>query len=142
MDTCRLLTFTGCVVITGRSRTQSRARARRMSRAFAFQVCGASTSFVTRRTGPALPTAARRSVSRGVPFPITNRAFSFTDPRGRDHARVDTMATRSSQSGTEAPAFTFGLLADIQYADVDDKPNFTGTQWRRYRNSLSWRRMR
>ena len=136
MDTCRLLTFTGCVVITGRSRTQSRARARRMSRAFAFQVCGASTSFVTRRTGPALPTAARRSVSRGVPFPITNRAFSFTDPRGRDHARVDTMATRSSQSGTEAPAFTFGLLADIQYADVDDKPNFTGTQWRRYRNSL------
>ena len=35
-----------------------------------------------------------------------------------------------------APAFTFGLLADIQYVDVDDKPNFTGTQWRQYRNAL------
>ena len=45
------------------------------------------------------------------------------------------MATNATQT-SDAPAFTFGLLADIQYVDMDDKPNFTGTQWRRYRNSL------
>ena len=42
----------------------------------------------------------------------------------------------SASASAEPPAFTFGLLADIQYVDVDDKPNFTGTQWRRYRNAL------
>ena len=39
--------------------------------------------------------------------------------------------------GTTEPAFRFGLLADIQYTDTDDKCNVTGTQWRRYRNSLN-----
>lgn len=34
------------------------------------------------------------------------------------------------------PAFRFGLMADIQYTDTDDRCNHTGTQWRRYRNSL------
>jgi len=31
-----------------------------------------------------------------------------------------------------APRFRFGLLADIQYCDGDDRKNITGTQMRRY----------
>ena len=32
--------------------------------------------------------------------------------------------------------FRFGIIADIQYADADDAPNFQGTMIRRYRKSL------
>eukprot|EP00873_Tetraselmis_striata_P043645 jgi/Tetstr1/463909/TSEL_008719.t1 len=32
--------------------------------------------------------------------------------------------------------FRCGLIADIQYADVDDVGNLSGTQWRRYRGAL------
>ncbi|KAM9462315.1 manganese-dependent ADP-ribose/CDP-alcohol diphosphatase isoform 1-T1 [Clarias gariepinus] len=37
---------------------------------------------------------------------------------------------------SEAPVFTFGLIADIQYADLKDGHNFHGTRKRYYRNSL------
>ena len=35
-----------------------------------------------------------------------------------------------------AYSFKFGLIADIQYVDAEDGTDFTGTQVRRYRNSL------
>ncbi|XP_061611095.1 manganese-dependent ADP-ribose/CDP-alcohol diphosphatase isoform X1 [Phyllopteryx taeniolatus] len=35
-----------------------------------------------------------------------------------------------------APLFTFGLIADVQYADMDDGLNFTQTRRRYYRNSI------
>ncbi|XP_044130964.1 manganese-dependent ADP-ribose/CDP-alcohol diphosphatase-like [Bufo gargarizans] len=35
------------------------------------------------------------------------------------------------------PLFTFGIIADIQYADMDDGYNYTKTRVRFYRNSLS-----
>ncbi|KAJ3608463.1 hypothetical protein NHX12_025510 [Muraenolepis orangiensis] len=35
-----------------------------------------------------------------------------------------------------APLFTFGVIADVQYADIDDGFNFTGTRRRFYRGSL------
>ncbi|XP_017548624.1 manganese-dependent ADP-ribose/CDP-alcohol diphosphatase isoform X2 [Pygocentrus nattereri] len=35
-----------------------------------------------------------------------------------------------------APLFTFGVIADIQYADMDDGYNYHGTRKRYYRNSL------
>ncbi|XP_061666341.1 manganese-dependent ADP-ribose/CDP-alcohol diphosphatase [Syngnathoides biaculeatus] len=35
-----------------------------------------------------------------------------------------------------APLFTFGVIADVQYADMDDGLNFTQTRRRYYRNSL------
>lgn len=35
-----------------------------------------------------------------------------------------------------APLFTFGVIADIQYADLDDGSNFSRTRTRYYRNSL------
>lgn len=37
---------------------------------------------------------------------------------------------------SEAPVFSFGLIADIQYADLNDGCNFHGTRKRYYRNSL------
>ncbi|XP_075703019.1 manganese-dependent ADP-ribose/CDP-alcohol diphosphatase-like isoform X2 [Rhinoderma darwinii] len=37
----------------------------------------------------------------------------------------------------EDPLFTFAVIADIQYADVDDGHNYTKTRRRYYRNSLS-----
>ncbi|KAF3704761.1 Manganese-dependent ADP-ribose/CDP-alcohol diphosphatase [Channa argus] len=39
-------------------------------------------------------------------------------------------------SAPEAPLFTFGVIADIQYADIDDGYNFSGTRKRYYRSSL------
>ncbi|XP_040032884.2 manganese-dependent ADP-ribose/CDP-alcohol diphosphatase [Gasterosteus aculeatus] len=36
----------------------------------------------------------------------------------------------------EPPLFTFGVIADIQYADIDDGYNFTRTRRRYYRGSL------
>ena len=37
---------------------------------------------------------------------------------------------------TEEILFSFGLIADIQYADIEDRLNHRKTGWRRYRNSL------
>lgn len=34
------------------------------------------------------------------------------------------------------PLFTFGIIADIQYADIDDGFNFKRSRKRYYRNSL------
>ncbi|XP_077482548.1 manganese-dependent ADP-ribose/CDP-alcohol diphosphatase [Stigmatopora argus] len=39
-------------------------------------------------------------------------------------------------SGNREPLFTFGVIADIQYADMDDGFNFLRTKRRYYRNSL------
>ncbi|XP_017340000.1 manganese-dependent ADP-ribose/CDP-alcohol diphosphatase isoform X2 [Ictalurus punctatus] len=43
---------------------------------------------------------------------------------------------RAQMEDNAAPAFTFGLIADIQYADLKDGYNFHGTRKRYYRNSL------
>ena len=94
---------------------QIATRARRMSRAFALQVCGVSTGLVTRRIGALRET--RRAAAPG-------------------RAAMTTAGAVRSDAPTPAPAFRFGLLADIQYVDMEDKCNFTGTQLRRYRNSL------
>ncbi|KAL9970285.1 hypothetical protein ACROYT_G022637 [Oculina patagonica] len=32
--------------------------------------------------------------------------------------------------------FSFGLITDIQYADINDRRNSSNTKWRRYRNAL------
>ncbi len=32
--------------------------------------------------------------------------------------------------------FSFGAIADIQYADIEDRQNFSQTKWRHYRHSL------
>ena len=32
--------------------------------------------------------------------------------------------------------FSFGLITDIQYADINDRQNYSKTKWRRYRNAL------
>ncbi|KAM8837541.1 manganese-dependent ADP-ribose/CDP-alcohol diphosphatase [Spinachia spinachia] len=44
------------------------------------------------------------------------------------HCRISTM--------DETPLFTFGVIADIQYADIDDGYNFSRTRRRYYRSSL------
>ena len=36
----------------------------------------------------------------------------------------------------EPPLFTFGVIADVQYADIDDGYNYTRTRRRYYRSSL------
>ena len=38
---------------------------------------------------------------------------------------------------TEGPAFSFGLIADVQYADKDDVEKYTAGKWRYYRHSLT-----
>src|SRR5262249_5518512 len=45
--------------------------------------------------------------------------------------------TRQQNGGSEPLLATFGLITDIQYADVDDGTNFDGTRQRFYRQSLA-----
>lgn len=42
---------------------------------------------------------------------------------------------------SKTPNFRFGVVTDIQYADVDDCMNFSGTQLRKYRGSLDCLRL-
>lgn len=38
--------------------------------------------------------------------------------------------------GKLSPLFSFGVIADVQYADIDDKMNYAHTKWRYYRNAV------
>ena len=40
------------------------------------------------------------------------------------------------QNGEKDILFSFGLITDIQYADICDRQNSSNAKWRRYRNSL------
>ena len=42
-----------------------------------------------------------------------------------------------AESAHERKLFTFGVVADIQYCDCDDAPDFEGNEIRRYRPALS-----
>lgn len=42
----------------------------------------------------------------------------------------------ASASNSQKPLFTFGVIADVQYADVDDGRNYDGSRIRRYRQAL------
>ena len=39
-------------------------------------------------------------------------------------------------NGEKDILFSFGLISDIQYADINDRQNYLKTKWRRYRNAL------
>ena len=49
--------------------------------------------------------------------------------------RLENQQLKASQE--EKPVFSFGVIADIQYADIDDAHNFAKTELRRYRHALS-----
>ena len=51
--------------------------------------------------------------------------------------KASTSGKNPSSSLHPPPLFKFGLLADIQYCDTDDRTNFSGSQVRRYRNALN-----
>ena len=69
---------------------------------------------------------------------LTPPAKSKSQHSHRHHRRRASSASASATSSpSPSPDFRFGLLADIQYTDTDDRTNFTGTQVRRYRNSLA-----
>lgn len=51
------------------------------------------------------------------------------------HASFDQSSSEESNDSIE-PIVSFGLIADIQYADNDDRWNFSKTHLRRYRNAL------
>ena len=48
------------------------------------------------------------------------------------------MATRptgdESEVAGETPLFSFGVIADVQYADIDNKQNYEKTAWRYVKN--------
>ena len=44
-------------------------------------------------------------------------------------------SSESPEGSEEVPLFSFGILADVQYGDIDDKQNYDMTAWRYYRQS-------
>ena len=57
--------------------------------------------------------------------------------RRNKQIKASTSGKTPSSSPPPPPLFKFGLLADIQYCDTDDRTNFSGSQVRRYRNALN-----
>ena len=60
-------------------------------------------------------------------------------PEGKERPASETNnahETSPSPTSTTRPLFSFGVIADCQYADADDAFNFHKTSLRRYRNSL------
>ncbi|XP_045925784.1 manganese-dependent ADP-ribose/CDP-alcohol diphosphatase [Micropterus dolomieu] len=60
---------------------------------------------------------------------------------GRDSKRPQTpvspkTTSRMDDCSRQTPMFTFGVIADIQYADIDDGYNYVRTRKRYYRNGL------
>ena len=51
-------------------------------------------------------------------------------------AAVSSSSGASSSGGGGRPDFTFGMIADVQYADCEDGYNFSGHIKRHFRNSL------
>ena len=43
----------------------------------------------------------------------------------------------TSNSQVKTPLFSFGIIADVQYADIDDGHNYSRTKGRYYRNSVN-----
>jgi manganese-dependent ADP-ribose/CDP-alcohol diphosphatase len=102
----------------------------------------AVTTFPTTRASVTLAIESLRlrrpsSSSASSSFVRVARRRSFGFER-QYKMMMSTRATMSGEDGDPAvvPRFTFGLLTDIQYTDGPDRKNVTGTQMRRYRNSL------
>ena len=94
-------------------------------------VCGGVTRHVVRRHA----NGSRLQFSRLSSLRRMSAASSAAAAAVRPAAAAGSGGEGNSSAGGE-PAFRFGLMADIQYTDTDDRCNHTGTQWRRYRNSL------
>jgi manganese-dependent ADP-ribose/CDP-alcohol diphosphatase len=68
----------------------------------------------------------------------------FATPASRRYLGVAAAAGAASSSSaasaaaapTPTPLFRFGLIADVQYADIDDATNFSGDSVRNYRSTL------
>lgn len=100
-----------------------------------------SSSFLA--TSPSL----RCSIARS--FFLPGLLLSHSQRRGvHPSTYSQRMAESSSSPGTassssspaaapNAPLFSFGIIADVQYADADDGSDFAKTVVRRYRQSLS-----
>ncbi len=66
--------------------------------------------------------------SRSTPVSTENRAFIQNTTTEMSLERVNGMVV-------ETPFFSFGAIADIQYADADNILNYHKTHWRHYRNA-------
>eukprot|EP00933_Yihiella_yeosuensis_P043988 TRINITY_DN39030_c1_g3_i2.p1 TRINITY_DN39030_c1_g3~~TRINITY_DN39030_c1_g3_i2.p1 ORF type:complete len:489 (+),score=76.49 TRINITY_DN39030_c1_g3_i2:42-1469(+) len=60
-------------------------------------------------------------------------ARSASEKEEQHHQHHQHQQQQSQQQ--EEPLFRFGVIADVQYANRDDAPNFTGSRIRRYRQS-------
>ena len=49
---------------------------------------------------------------------------------------TDQPGQHSSNHG-DSPLFSFGVISDIQYGDLEERQNYLKTRWRYYRNSLN-----
>ena len=94
-------------------------RSRALSRGFVAAICS-STALV--RT---LPTTAAEGMAAPQSTPLSTSA-----PRAAS-------VTAASVIPSAPPQLSFGLIADIQYADLDDAWNFAKTDLRGYRGALT-----
>lgn len=66
----------------------------------------------------------------GQPVRLAPGATSARPGTDSQHRR------RPRSTSTEPPLLRFGVLADIQYCDIDDRLNFSKTRSRAYRGAL------
>ncbi|XP_028821569.1 manganese-dependent ADP-ribose/CDP-alcohol diphosphatase-like [Denticeps clupeoides] len=68
-------------------------------------------------------------------LPAVRRVFGNSPWRGHRRSARRTPGS-AMEPCAEPPLFTFGVIADVQYADIDDGANYTRTRARYYRNSV------
>lgn len=86
-------------------------------------------------------TSDRQRPMRCSPLFYTSKRASCNDRFRRTDDAIQWAAfmqrqTYAQTESTNPPLFSFGLIADVQYADTSDAMNFQRTRMRRYRQSL------
>lgn len=73
-------------------------------------------------------------------IPVACWCYLFRQLLGRysnvKRAQTPAASSKMDDGAEQAPLFTFGVIADIQYADIDDGYNYSHTRKRYYRSSL------
>ena len=79
---------------------------------------------------------AMRLLSRSAPAVVACGVAAGAMHRNRVDARSKTKKQRPDRFKSSQPLFRFGVIADVQYADIPDGTSFGGGERRWYRGSL------
>ena len=102
-----------------------------------FALRGPARSFLRRTSGRSTHYRHHHSTTAAAATPAAATAATGAGTPSPSPSPSPTSPPASHDPHSTPPAFSFGLIADIQYVDADDATNFSGTTQRFYRHSFS-----